>query len=317
MDLGIFDDILETPKAKKVKEIKQVIEEVKPEEIPISKIRPPRFHDRSYVSEERISSLAENIKEFGLAQPIVVRKLEDGSYERIIGYIRLKAFEYLGRDKIPAVVLDVDEETALALMISENAQREDLNDYDKLISHLEYLSFVLGTDKEDVIKTARKIFNYISGNIKELSQEDRRKGQIIEKTLKKLSGTNLRTFIERLKMLNVAQEIKEAIKKYGWSYSLAIEVNKLRNYPEKMRRLIEEIIRDNLTKKEVEVKVREILGEEAERRVKNPFKESFKEINRKVSKIYSKLSEKDRAKIEKTIQKKLSEIEQILERYES
>ncbi|ACO03828.1 MAG TPA: ParB/RepB/Spo0J family partition protein [Persephonella sp.] len=316
MDLGIFDDILETPKAKKIKEIKQTIEEVKPEEIPISRIKSPRFHDRSYVSQERIASLAENIKEFGLAQPIVVRKLEDGSYERVIGYIRLKAFEYLGRDKIPAIVLDIDEETALALMISENAQREDLNDYDKLMSHLEYLSFILGTDKDEVIRVARKIFNYISGNIKELPDEDRRRGQVIEKTLQKLSGTNLRTFIERLKILNVAEEIKDAIKKYGWSYSLAIEVNKLRSYPDKMRQLIDEIIMNDLTKKEVEIRVREILGEEAAKRVKNPFKESFREINKKVSRIYSKLPEKERSKVERIIQKKLSEIEQLLERYE-
>ncbi len=228
MDTGIFDDVISSPKVKKVKKAIQTIQEVKPEEIEISKIKNPRFHDRSYVSPERVAALAENIQAYGLAQPIVVRRLPDGSYERIIGYIRIKAFEYLKRDRIPAVILDVDEETALALMISENAQREDLNDYDKLMSHLEYLSFILDMEKEDVIRLARKIFNYISGNIKELSPEERKKGQLIEKTLQKLSGTNLRTFIERLKILNVAPEIKEAIRKHGWSYSLAIEVNKLR-----------------------------------------------------------------------------------------
>ncbi|WP_457640534.1 ParB/RepB/Spo0J family partition protein [Persephonella sp.] len=317
MDIGIFEDILDIPKNKKMKEVAQSIKEVKPEEIPISKIKNPRFHDRSYVSQERIVSLAENIKEFGLAQPIIVRKLEDGSYERVIGYIRLKAFQYLGRESIPAIVLDIDEETALALMISENAQREDLNDYDKLMSHLDYLSFILNKDRAEVIRIARKIFNYISGNIKELTPEERKTGQIIEKTLQKLSGTNLRTFIERLKILNVAEEIKDAIKKYGWSYSLAIEVNKLRNRPDKMRELIKEIIEQNLTKKEVEVRVKEILGEEASKRTKNPFKESFKEINRKVSRIYGKLPEKEKAKVEKIIQKKLMEIEQILEKYES
>ncbi|WP_457623591.1 ParB/RepB/Spo0J family partition protein [Persephonella sp.] len=317
MDISIFDDIIDTPKTEKIKKATETINEVKPVEIPISEIKNPKFHDRSYVSKEKIISLAENIKEYGLAQPIVVRKLPDGSYERIIGYIRLKAFEYLGRDRIPAVVIDVDDETALALMISENAQREDLNDYDKLISHIEYLSFILNKDKEEVIKIARRIFNFISGNIKDLTPEERKEGKIIEETLKKLSGTNLRTFIERLKMLNVHEDIKEAIKKHGWSYSLAIEVNKLRNYPEKMRELIKEIIEKDLSKKEVELRVKEILGEEAEKRIKNPFKESFKGMNRKVSKIYSKLPDKERNKIEKIIQKKLSEIEEILEKYES
>ncbi len=316
MDIGIFEDVLDTKSSKKVKEAVQTIQEVKPEEIEISKIKNPRFHDRSYVSPQRVVELAENIKAFGLAQPVVVRRLPDGNYERIIGYIRIKAFEYLKRDKIPAIILDVDEETALALMISENAQREDLNDYDKLISHLEYLSFVLKKDKEEVIKTARKIFNYISGNIKSLTEKEKAEGQIIEKTLQKLSGTNLRTFIERLKILNVAPEVKEAIRKHGWSYSLAIEVNKLRKYPEKMKALIEEIVRNNLSKKDVEVRVKEILGEEAEKRIKNPFKESFREINKKFSSVYRKLPEEDKKKIEKQIEKKLKELYSIIEKYE-
>ncbi|WP_457624639.1 ParB/RepB/Spo0J family partition protein [Persephonella sp.] len=316
MDTGIFDDVISSPKVKKVKKAIQTIQEVKPEEIEISKINNPRFHDRSYVSPERVAALAENIQAYGLAQPIVVRRLPDGSYERIIGYIRIKAFEYLKRDRIPAVILDVDEETALALMISENAQREDLNDYDKLMSHLEYLSFILDMEKEDVIRLARKIFNYISGNIKELSPEERKKGQLIEKTLQKLSGTNLRTFIERLKILNVAPEIKEAIRKHGWSYSLAIEVNKLRGMPEKMKALIKEIIENDLSKKEVQHRVRQILGEEADKRIKNPFKETFRDLNKRVSQVYRKLPEAEKRKVERMLEKKLQEIYRLLEKYE-
>ncbi|WP_456392986.1 ParB/RepB/Spo0J family partition protein [Persephonella sp.] len=316
MDTGIFDDVISSPKVKKVKKAIQTIQEVKPEEIEISKIKNPRFHDRSYVSPERVAALAENIQAYGLAQPIVVRRLPDGSYERIIGYIRIKAFEYLKRDRIPAVILDVDEETALALMISENAQREDLNDYDKLMSHLEYLSFILDMEKEDVIRLARKIFNYISGNIKELSPEERKKGQLIEKTLQKLSGTNLRTFIERLKILNVAPEIKEAIRKHGWSYSLAIEVNKLRGMPEKMKALIKEIIENDLSKKEVQHRVRQILGKEADKRIKNPFKETFRDLNKRVSQVYRKLPEAEKRKVERMLEKKLQEIYRLLEKYE-
>jgi len=316
MDTGIFDDVISSPKVKKVKKAIQTIQEVKPEEIEISKIKSPRFHDRSYVSPERITALAENIQAYGLAQPIVVRRLPDGSYERIIGYIRIEAFKYLKKDRIPAVILDVDEETALALMISENAQREDLNDYDKLMSHLEYLSFILDMERDDVIRLTRKIFNYISGNIKELSPEERRKGQLIEKTLQKLSGTNLRTFIERLKILNVAPEIKEAIKKYGWSYSLAIEVNKLRGMPEKMRALIDEIIKYDLSKKEVQQRVYQLLGEEADRRIKNPFKETFRDLNKRVSNIYRKLPEPEKKEVEKLLEKKLQEIYKLIERYE-
>ncbi|NPA17291.1 MAG: ParB/RepB/Spo0J family partition protein [Aquificae bacterium] len=316
MDTGIFDDVISSPKVKKVKKAIQTIQEVKPEEIEISKIKNPRFHDRSYVNPERVAALAENIQAYGLAQPIVVRRLPDGSYERIIGYIRIKAFEYLKRDRIPAVILDVDEETALALMISENAQREDLNDYDKLMSHLEYLSFILDMEKEDVIRLARKIFNYISGNIKELSPEERKKGQLIEKTLQKLSGTNLRTFIERLKILNVAPEIKEAIRKHGWSYSLAIEVNKLRGMPEKMKALIKEIIENDLSKKEVQHRVRQILGEEADKRIKNPFKETFRDLNKRVSQVYRKLPEAEKRKVERMLEKKLQEIYRLLEKYE-
>ncbi|NPA58073.1 MAG: ParB/RepB/Spo0J family partition protein [Aquificae bacterium] len=315
MDTGIFEDVLSTVQSKKIKKAVQTIQEVEPQEIEISKIKDPRFHDRSYVNPERIVALAENIKAYGLAQPIVVRRLADGSYERIIGYIRIKAFEYLKKDRIPAVILDVDEETALALMISENAQREDLNDYDKLMSHLDYLSFVLKKDREEVIRLARKIFNYISGNVKELTEEEKMEGQVIEKTLRRLSGTNLRTFIERLKILSVHPSIKEAIRKHGWSYSLAVEVNKLRHLPDKMEKLIQEIVEKGLSKSQVQEKVREILGEDAERRIKNPFKDSLMEINRKISRLYRKLPPEEKKKVEKAVEKKLQEINRILEKY--
>ena len=295
----------------KVEEVKEEINKIEPENIDIFSIKNPKFHDRTYINDVSIIELAENIQEYGLAQPIIVRKLDDGSYERIIGYRRLKAFEYLynktGDPKfknIPAVILDIDEKTALALMISENIHRENLTDYDRVYSATQYLAFKFDKPIEFFKKFMDRWSYYLSNkkSKKGLSDEELKLLESMEKILKSFRIKSLRTYREMLKLLNVESEIKEAIEKYGWSYPLAIEVNKLRNKKEKMINLINKIIEEDLGFAEVKAIVRKELGEPENI---NPFRTVSKKIARK----FSKLPKSKQKEIEKYIKK----IEKILE----
>jgi ParB family chromosome partitioning protein len=97
------------------------------DEIPVEWIRPGKFQPRTYFAEEAIAELAASIKAQGMMQPIVVRPLGEDSFEIIAGERRWRAAQHAGMEKVPVVVRPVDDESALAMSLIENIQREDLN----------------------------------------------------------------------------------------------------------------------------------------------------------------------------------------------
>ena len=96
-------------------------------EIAITDIRPNRFQPRRAFRPEELAELQASIKSAGLLQPITVRPAGSDRFELIAGERRLRAATALGWSKIPAVVKDIDDRTALTLALVENLQRADLN----------------------------------------------------------------------------------------------------------------------------------------------------------------------------------------------
>lgn len=96
-------------------------------EIPLAEIRPNRFQPRREFKPEELAELQASIKSTGLLQPITVRPAGTDRFELIAGERRLRAVTALGWAKIPAVVKDIDDRTALTLALVENLQRADLN----------------------------------------------------------------------------------------------------------------------------------------------------------------------------------------------
>lgn len=103
--------------------------------IEVEKIMPNREQPRRHFDEAGLRELAASIREFGILQPIVVRKIErdvpmgtEVEYELIAGERRLMASKMLGLERIPAVIRNVDlERERLEIAVIENIQREDLN----------------------------------------------------------------------------------------------------------------------------------------------------------------------------------------------
>jgi len=92
---------------------------------------PGQYQPRTRMDEGALYELAESIKAQGIMQPILVRKLEQGSnagkYEIIAGERRFRAARLAGLDSVPVLVRDVPDEAAAAMSLIENIQREDLN----------------------------------------------------------------------------------------------------------------------------------------------------------------------------------------------
>ncbi|WP_456415819.1 ParB/RepB/Spo0J family partition protein [Thiolapillus sp.] len=86
-----------------------------------------RFQPRRHFDEDKLRELADSIAAQGVVQPVVVRPVGGGKHELIAGERRWRAAQLAGLSEIPVVVRDVDDQTAMAMGLIENIQRDDLN----------------------------------------------------------------------------------------------------------------------------------------------------------------------------------------------
>lgn len=86
-----------------------------------------QYQPRSYMDEAALQTLADSIQAQGIMQPILVRPIEDGRYEIIAGERRWRAAQIAGLTQVPVLIRQIADESALAMALIENIQRENLN----------------------------------------------------------------------------------------------------------------------------------------------------------------------------------------------
>lgn len=125
--------------------------------VPVERIEPNPQQPRLAFNEETLQELTASVKEHGILQPILVRPLDGGRYQLIAGERRWRASKMAGLETIPALIEDIDDDTALEIAIIENLQREDISPldeaamYDRMVHEHGYsirkLADKLGKDK--------------------------------------------------------------------------------------------------------------------------------------------------------------------------
>lgn len=98
-----------------------------PQSLPVAQLRAGRYQPRTHMQPEALAELADSIRSQGVIQPILVRPIGDDQFEIIAGERRFRAAQMAGLSEVPVVVRDVPDESALAMALIENIQREDLN----------------------------------------------------------------------------------------------------------------------------------------------------------------------------------------------
>jgi ParB family chromosome partitioning protein len=93
----------------------------------IDRLQPGRYQPRTQMDEAALDELAASVREHGVMQPILVRPIEGGRFEIVAGERRWRAAKRAGLREVPALVKAVPDQSALALALIENIQREDLN----------------------------------------------------------------------------------------------------------------------------------------------------------------------------------------------
>lgn len=129
-------------------------------DLSLDHITPNRYQPRQNFDSASLDSLAASLKQYGLIQPITVRKTQGGKYEIIAGERRWRAAKLAGFQRIPAIVKIVDDRELMEWAVLENLQREDLNPiekaqaYEKLISEFsmtqEAIATRMGIDRSSV-----------------------------------------------------------------------------------------------------------------------------------------------------------------------
>jgi ParB family chromosome partitioning protein len=102
--------------------------------ISIDKLLPGRYQPRKDMSDAALEELSLSIQSQGIIQPIVVRPLDKGEYEIIAGERRWRAAKLAQLSEVPCLIKDVPDESAVAIALIENIQREDLNAMEEAIA---------------------------------------------------------------------------------------------------------------------------------------------------------------------------------------
>ena len=93
----------------------------------VDQLQPGKYQPRSHMDQAALQTLADSIKSQGIMQPIITRKIAGDRYEIIAGERRWRASQLAGLKEVPVIVRDIPDESALAMALIENIQRENLN----------------------------------------------------------------------------------------------------------------------------------------------------------------------------------------------
>ena len=108
-------------------------------EVPIESIAPNARQPRQVFDEEALAELEHSIREFGLMQPIVVRELDAGGYELVMGERRWRAAQQAGLDAIPAIIRKTSDSAMLRDALLENIHRVQLNPLEEAAAYQQLL----------------------------------------------------------------------------------------------------------------------------------------------------------------------------------
>ena len=176
--------------------------------LPITKVEPRLEQPRNYFDEEALQELSESILQYGLIQPITVRKLDSGYYQIIAGERRWRASRLAGLTEVPVRVIEADDRRTAELALVENLQREDLNPIEEAKGYKTLIE-VYGLTQEEAAKSVGRSRPAITNSMRLLNLSE----SVMEMVEKgSLSAGHARALIpisDEAQQLAAAQEVIE------------------------------------------------------------------------------------------------------------
>ena len=179
--------------------------------VAVKDIQPGRYQARVQIDDEALQELADSIKAQGVIQPVIVREHGLSQYELIAGERRWRASQLAGLTEIPVVVKSISDETALAMGLIENLQRENLNPIEEA-QGLKRLADEFGLTHETIAKAVGKSRSAISNTLRLLSLPEPVQDMLYQRRLEMGHARALLT----LPVVEQLQLAQKAVKN-GWS----------------------------------------------------------------------------------------------------
>ena len=279
--------------------------------LPISVIVLPDYQPRIFFNEQKLEELAQNIKSQGILNRLIVRRIAGtDKYELVAGGRRFRAAQKAGLSEVPVVVKKLADDEALAIAITENLQREDLNPFEETEGIIRLLAVRTGKPQEAIPQILTRMYN--DSKRKSSSEQNvlfTDEGQTIQAVFNELSTISWESFVSsRLSLLNLPRDILSPLKEGKIEYTKAKAIARIKD-EEKRAELLEQAIAQELSLSQIRERLRLLESQESDN--------STPTIQKTLSETYEKLKKsqlwkKDPKKWRKA-ETLLKKLEQLLE----
>ena len=197
--------------------------------IDVENIIPNRFQPRLTFDETALKELALSIKEHGIIQPLVLRKLTSDKYEIIAGERRYKAAQIAGFKTVPAIIANLDDNKSAEIALVENLQRKNLSAIEEAKSYKKLLD----------------------------------RGYLTQEQLAERMGLSQSAIANKIRLLNLSEEAQDALMNEKISERHARSLLQLKDH-DKQVDMLNKIINERLTVRQLDAEIKKVLDSEIE-----------------------------------------------------
>ena len=197
--------------------------------INVESIIPNRFQPRLTFDENALKELAMSIKEHGIIQPLVLRKLGNDKFEIIAGERRYKASQIAGLNQVPAIIADLDDNASAEVALVENLQRRNLSAIEEAKSYKKLLD----------------------------------RGYLTQEVLAKRLGISQSSVANKVRLLNLTEEVQDALMNEKISERHARSLLQLSDKDDQIN-MLNKIIDNRYTVRQLDAEIKKVLNKETE-----------------------------------------------------
>ena len=253
--------------------------------VKLSDIHRPREQPRRYFDPIALQELVASIELHGILQPLLVRPLSQGGYELVAGERRYRAATEAGLSEVPVVVKELNDESAWAISLIENLQREDLNPLEETEGIIQLLAIKLESNPQEVPRTLYRLqksltnrnnrgaeeemieleddnlesdHNVMGNNESPQSNIAEPELSLVEEVFKSIGSMNWSSFVKnRLPLLNLPEDIKLAIRRGQIAYTKAKAIASIKDESARTD-LLAEAIDQQLSLSQIKERIKEL-----------------------------------------------------------
>ncbi len=207
ISLTSYDDIFETDESRAESQLERV------QNISISELVPFKDHPFKVVDDEAMLRTTESIAQYGVLTPLIARPLEAGGYEIISGHRRHRASELAGKETMPVIVRDMDDDAAIILMVDANLQRETILPSERAFAY----KLKLDAMRHQAGRPSEKNYSQVGNNFGKTSSEE----------MAEELGTSKNQIFRYIRLTELIPEILDMVDNGQIKFNPAVELSYL------------------------------------------------------------------------------------------